>query len=199
MPQIDIVPTQDLYIDSDNATTNNNGSTTTNVGESNAATNIFRVLQKYSLSSIPTGSIITAASLILTVANNDRSDNERTIRAFRVLRDWVQAQATWNIYSTGNNWGTAGCANTTTDREATDIGTGTQPASPAQGSTVTLTLTASKVQEWLDGVLANNGLLIKVDTETDDAIQYDSKDGTVPSVLRVTYTLTTGQSVFILQ
>lgn len=40
----------------------------------------------------------------------------RTVTMIRVRRaDWVEMEATWNIYKTGSNWGTAGCLNTTTD------------------------------------------------------------------------------------
>ena len=37
-------------------------------------------------------------------------------RLYRLRRgDWVEAEATWAIYKTSNNWGTAGAKNTTTD------------------------------------------------------------------------------------
>ena len=73
---------------------------------------------------------------------------------------------TWNIYKTSNNWGTAGASNTTTDREAADIG------SAAFATTDTgqkdFTLTASAVQEWVIGALANNGMILIADTELND-------------------------------
>lgn len=37
----------------------------------------------------------------------------------RVRRNWVEAQATWNVYSTGNSWTTAGGTDTTNDVFAT--------------------------------------------------------------------------------
>ena len=42
-------------------------------------------------------------------------DLDGTVNAHRVLRDWLVGQATWNIYSTGNNWSTAGAAGAGTD------------------------------------------------------------------------------------
>jgi hypothetical protein len=44
------------------------------------------------------------------------------VNVYRLLRtDWVEAQATWNIYKTGSNWGTAGCAQAATDYTVTDM------------------------------------------------------------------------------
>ncbi len=38
----------------------------------------------------------------------------------RLLRDFTSNQSTWNIYSAGNNWGTAGATNSTTDYTTTN-------------------------------------------------------------------------------
>ena len=132
---------------------------------------VNRLLIKWDLSTIPANAVVNSAILSLYVTA-DRSSNARTLRAYRVLRAWTEEGSTWNKYDGSNAWGTAGCGNTTTDREATDIGNTTQPASPNVGDEIAITLTASKVQEWISGVLTNNGLLLKVDTETDDSIQY---------------------------
>ena len=156
------------------------GSPTTNFGTATEmasgkfSTDVNRILVKFDISSIPSGSTITSAIITLTYSS-DNSLNARTGSVYRVKRAWVEAQATWNIYSTGNNWGTAGCADTTNDREATDIGTWTHPASPTLGTSVDITLTASSVQEMISGgSFTNNGFLLQVATEVDDQISYDS-------------------------
>lgn len=194
MAQIDLNPSLGSYLDQANAA---QGETATAgilpVGEPNSVSNdILRSLVKFDLSSIPANATITSASLILTVTS-DLSSNARTLSAYRVLRNWASG-ANWNTYNSTNNWGTAGCGNTTTDREATDIGTATQPASPSAGSTVTISLTASKIQEWYSGALANYGLLLKVDTEVDDAIYYESGNSTNKPILRIDYTVPGGAS-----
>lgn len=114
-----------------------------------------RTLIKFDLSPIPAGSTIDNATLTLTQYAGSNTD---TLAVFRVHRAWVEAQATWNIYSTGNNWGTAGCNNTTNDREAANIG------SLSVGTTAgakNWTLTASKIQEMITGgVFTNNGFIV---------------------------------------
>jgi hypothetical protein len=37
----------------------------------------------------------------------------------RPERDWIEIQATWNIYKTGSNWTTAGCGSISADRYST--------------------------------------------------------------------------------
>ena len=110
----------DVYIDSANPTSNLSGEDNLWSGERDDAVATRRSLIKFNLSSIPANSTITGATLRL-YANFDASSNTRTMRVYRTLRAWVDTQATWNIYSTGNNWGTAGGFNAT-DCEQTDIG-----------------------------------------------------------------------------
>lgn len=179
----------DLY--SAQPTTNRGADTYISTGGVSGGVNIHRFVIQFDLSTIPTDATITSAILSLYV-QGDSSSNERTIRAYRILRSWNESEVTWNKATTSDDWATAGCANTTTDREATDIGTGTQPASPSVNDEVQITLTASAVQEWIDGTLANRGMLIKVDTEDTDSIDYNSSDhateGTRPKLV-VTYTV----------
>lgn len=42
--------------------------------------------------------------------------------------DWLQSQASWNVFKTGNNWGTAGAKNTSTDYINTVIDQAQTPA-----------------------------------------------------------------------
>jgi hypothetical protein len=135
---------------------------------------------KWDLSSIPAGSTVTSAILSLyTVAGY--GTNGRTHRVYRVLRAATHL-ANWNTYDGTNNWGTAGCSNTTSDREATDIGSVAIPNNPSAGTEYQFNLTASAVQEWINGTLTNNGFLIKVDTESDDLIAFDSSEGSTANL-----------------
>jgi len=124
---------------------------------------------------IPAYSQILSATLYIT-PSVDSSGNTRVMSVYRVLRAWTEAGATWNKYDGVNAWGTAGCANTTTDRESTAIGTATILANQTIGVAVPITLTASKVQEWLNGGLTNNGMLLQVATESSDQFRYQSSD-----------------------
>jgi len=165
----------DTYILSSSPTTNYGTSSVIVVGQvlPFATPEINRGLIKFDISSIPSNSSIVSANLYLWVSADD-SSNARTLSAYRVLRAWVEAQATWNVYSTGNNWGTAGCSNTSTDREAASIGSASVGASESVGTMITIALNTAKVEEWINGTLTNNGLLLKVDTESSDKYSYDS-------------------------
>lgn len=151
------------------ATTNYSGLDQIQVGEANddPSGQVNRSLIKWDLSSIPATATVSSATLSLWL-RSDYSDNARTWRVFRVKRNWVEAEATWNVYSSGNSWGTAGCSNTTTDREASDIGSVSVGASETVTVQKDFSLTASAVQEWIAGTTANYGLLIQADTEVND-------------------------------
>ncbi len=110
------------------ATSNSNLATQTAntgwIGERNDAAQIRRVLLKYAALSdgtIPPTATIISAKLFLYV-NGDYSSNARTLDVFRVLRAYNPAQATWNVYTTGNNWTTAGCGSAGNDYDNTVVG-----------------------------------------------------------------------------
>jgi hypothetical protein len=162
-----------------NAADNNYSTLTTlSIGESNAATQIGRAIIKFDLSSIPQYSTITSATMTLYGLGSDESDNARVASVYRILQNMVITQSTWNSYATGSAWATAGCSNTTTDREATDISDGpTQPASLAENAAVTFTLTPSKIEEMITGgAFTNNGFLVQVATESSDQMGYKSTE-----------------------
>ena len=140
----------DSWFDNFATTTNRGTSTFLQVGEEAGASRIYRGIIKFDLSSIPTGAIITSATLSLKL-KTDASTNTRTFRFYRVKRAWVEGECTWAIYSTGNNWGTAGCANTTNDREATDVGSASIAHDATVDTWVDFSMTASKIQEMITG------------------------------------------------
>lgn len=170
--QPDSTTGKDNIIVSGTATTNYGDSPAIDFGEDNTASNfIARSLIQFDLSSIPAGSTINTATLTLTLssAGTFRSSNNRTARIYRMLRSWVELESTWNIAATSVNWGTAGADNTTSDREATDIGSATFNTSDSANTEKSFTLTASEIQEMITGGgFTNNGFMVKVDTETND-------------------------------
>jgi len=121
-----------------------------------------RSLLKFDLSSIPSGATVTNATLSL-YSLTDYSSNISTYAVYRQKRAWVESEATWNIYSTGNNWSTAGGFHAD-DCEQDAIGTREMSASESSGDK-SWDLTDSKVQEWISGSFTNNGILIKATTE----------------------------------
>jgi hypothetical protein len=167
----------DGYMRDDNTTYVGGTSTPTSisVGESNAAASVRRGLIKADLSSIPTTATITSATLSLTVVT-DLSSNARDMYAYRIKRNWDNNYACWNNYGNGSAWASAGCSNTSTDREATAVGTVNVAASPAVGSVIDMPLSVSAVQEWTSGGTANYGVLLQVATESSDLINYNSNE-----------------------
>jgi len=102
----DLNANADTYIDRNTATGENNtnygGNTTIRV-EYNRNNNWDEFsLVKFDLSSIPSGATITSATLKLVKTGGDTG--AKNVAAHRLTKNWVENQATWNIYSSGNNW-----------------------------------------------------------------------------------------------
>lgn len=111
----------DTYLSSYNPT--NNYSAAANLYVSAYSIAKARAILKFDFSAVvPDNATITLATL--TLFSTYSSVAGRTITCYRLLRtDWVYNQATWNIYKTGSNWGTAGALNSSTDYTTTDSAT----------------------------------------------------------------------------
>lgn len=170
-----ISTTVDTYMASDGATTNYGTSGALYVGEMETGLSYRRSLIKFDLTSIAGQTIISAKLRLYN--SEDYAAESGTLSVYRVLKAWTEAGCTWNKYDGSSDWGTAGCSNTTTDREADAIGTLAFTAT-ASGDWVEVTLDAAKVQEWNDGTLTNNGILLKMNTEDADCQVFHSSDDT---------------------
>jgi len=117
-------------------------------------------LIRFDLASIPTGATITEAALQIYATGWSGSDI--TLGAYSILRNSDPNQATWNQAQTGSHWTQPGCNNTISDR---------QPAPESSLTTSSIAtwydfdLTAL-VQDWVDGTLANNGVLLRATYST---------------------------------
>lgn len=110
----------DTFLRSSTPTTNNSTQTGMYTGEINGDAYEDVILLKFDFSSIPTGAVITSATLSLWHFIKATANNAN-IKIYRCLRDWVEAQATWNIFATSNNWGTAGAKNASTDVDSVNM------------------------------------------------------------------------------
>jgi hypothetical protein len=134
-----------------------------------------RGLLKFDLSGIPAGSVINSATLSLYVTT-DASSNARTFRVYKVKRIWVENQVTWNAYSTGNNWQTAGGGGAN-DIDTSFIGSRAFSASETLNVFVSWSLDAAAVQSMIPGgAWTNNGFMVAADTESADAYSFSSSD-----------------------
>jgi hypothetical protein len=180
-------PTGDNFLYSPVPTANYGTNTFLFAGELKGVSgDVRRTLIRFDLSTRSLVDTIKSAVIRLYDEAGDYSDNARLMSAYRVLRVWTETESTWNVYSTGNSWGTAGCANTSTDREASSVGSITMPATEV-AQYYGFDLMADKVQDWIDGDLTNNGILLQMATESDDTHQFESRENTYKPELIIDY------------
>lgn len=189
MASIDCSLSANCFIDETAATTNYGG-IQIDVGEISGGTQKRRSLIKFDLSGIDSTAIFDTVTLKLYKDVSDLSSNTRTMRVYRVKRAWSQAGCTWNKYDGTNNWSTAGCGDTTNDRDGTDIGSISMPDVTSAGYKE-ITLTPSSVNDWINGGMTNNGMVVIMDTETDDMQRFDGPTPgySNPPILSITYHL----------
>lgn len=163
------------------------------LGERNDQTNQKkRFLTKFDLSSLHNKTILSAK--LRVYVNDDRSNNARTAKVYRVKQPWLGSQVTWNSYSTGNAWQTPG-ATGTNDIDSIELGSRYFTASESLGNYKDFTLDVAKMQEMVNGTSTNNGFLVKMDTEEDDAYRGPHPmDATNGNQLVITYRQSLGQN-----
>lgn len=129
-PTLTIQPDRDEIVLVEGAPTTNH-STYANVAAKNVTGYSLITVFDFDMSSLPSGATIDTAKLELYLhLYSTSSASGRSVAVDRCRRyDWEEQQATWNIYKTGSNWGTAGCQNTSTDYDTTYRVTKTMPTS----------------------------------------------------------------------
>lgn len=139
--------TIDTSLFKDAPTTNYGTNDSLYIAAMNSGATLYAGILKFDFSAVvPAGATITLATLSLNCASNVAS---RTITVYRLLRtDWVENQATWNIYKSGSNWGTAGALGSGVDFTSTDAATA---ASVTNGEWLNENVTA-QVQTALNSV-----------------------------------------------
>lgn len=132
-----------------NAPTTNYGTNTKIyvLGYYAAGNNKISSILKFDFSAVvPAGATITLATLSLYCLQSVAS---RTITVYRLLRtDWVETGATWNVYKTGSNWGTAGALGSGVDFTPTDAASATSVAADGWLNEIV----TAQVQTALDSV-----------------------------------------------
>lgn len=115
-------------------------------------------LLQFEVQSIPPGTRIEKATLILYVANRSNSGH-LTCTIHAVRRAWREHEATWMQAQSGQGWQVFGC-NGSSDRDPSPLATLTL-AKENDYYSVDLT---SIVQAWVDEPRSNHGLVIKSGT-----------------------------------
>jgi hypothetical protein len=139
---------------------------------------LYRGCIKFDLSGFPSGAVINAVKLSLTVNAAGASSN--TVAIHRLLVDWLEAEVTWNARKTGTNWSTAGAFDSTSC-DLTELTSVVIPSSTSAGSKIDFTLPVSTMQELVNGQLTNNGFLIKGTESGDTRVNFYNSNAATES------------------
>ena len=158
----------DTYTDYYNAGTNYATSGILHLGDS-GGTAQSGLLAFSGLSAILPTAIISSATLTLYLATKGRNS---TLSVYGLLRNWVESEATWNAYSSGNGWQQAGGFGVL-DRDASATGSVAISSTGAKDISVT-----ALVQAWVNSGRANYGFsLSEVYTSNNTYNDYVSSSG----------------------
>jgi hypothetical protein len=166
--------TRDAWLEQSSANANHGNETPINVDsrrtDSDANTAAWGLL-KFDVSSIPADKIINSAVVTIDVTN---ASTGGTYELYESLRNWDEATATWNVFSTGNPWQPAGGVGAN-DRGTTILGS--LGSSSATGLR-TITLNAAGlalVESWGDNPASNHGFVF-YNAANLDGIQFRSSE-----------------------
>ncbi len=141
------------------------------------------VLLKWDLSSLPAGSIVQLARITLQISDSSPDSYE----IYEMQQDWVEGEANWNQYRTGDSWQTEG-AGEVPDRSSDVLGT--ILATDVGPLTITLSDSAvSVISKWIVNPSVNYGFILQNYTSADDGIIFGSREaGNVSYRPRLTLT-----------
>jgi len=144
-----------------------------------------RVLAQFDSSGVAAGKTVTKATLRLYLGSlNGAAKTSRllALKAYPVTKPWKELEATWTLRQLLTSWLLAGG-----DTGSTAAATVNLPAGTAPGTWVEFDITAL-MQQWVDGVTANNGLALQVSTSAPDVLIFNSREASSnPPQLVVTY------------
>jgi hypothetical protein len=194
MAFVSLNPTKDAHI-REEAPTTNSGSDQLDCGEYNAGSEKRRPLLGFDImTQVPdlVGATITLAQFKIYDSGSDLTDNTRTVRLYRLERQWTENGVTWNTTNGSTSWTTAGASNPGGDRDNSELGNFSQPNPPVAGYK-TITLDTALVQGWVDGAHPDYGFMMISEGENNDMHRYVSREGAGGSagqepILELTYT-----------
>jgi hypothetical protein len=129
---------------------------------------------------IPAGAEIQSATLRLTASEyQDGKTNVLNVGVYAVNKLWVANQATWNLRSTGNAWGAAGCSAVPGDRAASPASV--VPVQKVSGSKPNEVVTydwdvTSIVQSWVDNPGEQAGMLLMAQDQNEREVRFHDSD-----------------------
>lgn len=144
------------------------------------------VLLSWDLASLPASAGVLHAELVVEVTDDSSSEH----RIFALSRAWDEATADWN-YATGGAspvaWETAG-ANGASDRDSTPLAlTSFDDGEPSTSTVVFNPSGRALVEDWIDGTIANHGLMIHGDAGENYQQKIQSEETAGAPLLNVVY------------
>ncbi len=155
----------DTWIESTAPDANHGNSTTLYVDGSPDMSSLLY----WDLSIIPSGSTVESVDLQFNVLDGSSIDYE----LYELLPPWVESEATWNEYASGQSWQTAG-ANGFQDRGSTVLGA----INSSSTGLYTFSLNAAGVavvQSWIDDPSSNHGFII-LDYDYTNGVDLSSRE-----------------------
>lgn len=168
----------DSWMDSNNPTTNSGTSTEMQVMNSPEKNSII----KYDVSSIPSSATVTSATFSLFFHNTGGTGGAPTINLHRVLRNWVEAEVTFNNWKSANAWTTGGAKSNGNDRSATISASHTTPSTPSNAfEDWTGSQLDTDVQNFVNGTWSNYGWGLYTTTASSLENDFRTSDWTTAS------------------
>ena len=107
----------------------------------------------WDVTAIPAGSTIESVDITFNTTNTSGA----TYEVYDIKRPWIENEATWSEFATGQSWSIAG-ADGSLDRGSTVLGAITAPSTGS--TTISLnTEGVAVVQAWVDDPASNHGLI----------------------------------------
>ena len=174
----DFSGTIDTDIEWVNPTTNHGADSSFGINKYAAGNHTHALLAFTGLSNIDSGQDVSSATLAV-YQESGSSGVSHDVNLYRLLRNWVEGETTWNIYSTGNNWGTAGGLNAT-DRSATLTAVLVLSVAMDEYKSISSAQLAADVEGFIDGTYSNYGWHLSRDGAGEDSKykEMDSSEGT---------------------
>jgi len=132
-----------------------------------------RVLLKFDSSGIAAGKTVTKATLRLymgAVNGATKTTKSQTLKVHALTKDWKEMEATWLVRQLLGSWLLSGGDYRSTASASTTLATATLPGTWVEFDITTL------MQEWVDGVTPNNGVLMQLATNPSDSLIFNSRE-----------------------
>jgi hypothetical protein len=166
------------------------GTTLWAAGNSNGACALAETALRFDLSGLPAGRTITDAKLKLYLTNTSVAGQ---FQVFSLKRNWSEAAASWRHWTAGSPWSSPGGNYVPDDRGR--VPRASFSGTPSTTGYALFPLNSDgirQVQEWADGLLPNQGFLLRPTvaspcSNTQDDIAFQSREGANPPKLVITY------------